>query len=279
MPIRLLATDLDGTLLDSRREISEGNRRALVRAFELGVQVVIVTGRRFHAALPLVSGIPCPLTLITSNGALITTAAGEVLHRNFLPRAVARRVLGVAREYRPYSVAIFDTPDTGQVTMQENAIGEGPLGWYVKTNSHSLRLVPDLEAALDTDPIQLMIGGPPARVEPAEQLLAQSPAGPDIHLTWTRYLTRNTSILDVMNRTCSKGGALKLWAERCHIKPCEVMAFGDNFNDLEMLQYAGLPVVMGNHSPGLYRPGWTLTLSNDEDGVAAAIQTHILAQS
>ena len=71
MPIRLVAIDLDGTLLNSRREISEGNRRALLEAVEREVQVVIVTGRRFHSALPLVSQIPCPVTLITSNGALI----------------------------------------------------------------------------------------------------------------------------------------------------------------------------------------------------------------
>ena len=254
MSIRLVAIDLDGTLLNSRREISEGNRRALLQAVERDVQVVIVTGRRFHSALPLVSPIPCPITLITSNGALIANSSGEVLHRDFLPRQVAQQVLEVAREYRPYSVAIFHTPGSGQVTMQDNAVDEGPLGWYVKTSPQGLRLVPDLEAALDTDPIQVMIGGPPAHIEPAETLLAGSPVSSSIHLTWTKYLTTNISILDVMNRGCSKGRALKIWAERCGIQPGEVMALGDNFNDLEMLQYAGLPVLMGNHCPELHRP-------------------------
>jgi hypothetical protein len=276
MPIRLVAIDLDGTLLNSRREISEGNRRALLQAAERDVQVVIVTGRRLHSALPLVSPIPCPMTLITSNGALIATSWGEVLHRDFLPRQVARQVLEVAREYRPYSVAIFHTSGSGQVTMQDNAVDEGPLGWYVKTSPQGLRLVPDLEATLDTDPIQVMIGGPPARIEPAEALLAESPIRSSIHLTWTKYLTTNISILDVMNRGCSKGRALKIWAERCGIQPGEVMALGDNFNDLEMLQYAGLPVLMGNHCPELHRPDWTLTLPNDEDGVAAAIHNYVL---
>ena len=277
MSIRLVAIDLDGTLLNSRREISEGNRRALLEAVERDVQVVIVTGRRLHSALPLVSQIPCPMTLITSNGALISNSWGEVLHRDFLPRQVAQQVLEVAREYRPYSVAIFHTPGYGQVTMQDNAVDEGPLGWYVKTSPQGLRLVPDLEAALDTDPIQVMIGGPPARIEPAEALLAESPIRSSIHLTWTKYLTTNISILDVMNRGCSKGRALRIWAEQCAIQPGEVMALGDNFNDLEMLQYAGLPVLMGNHCPELHRPDWTLTLPNDEDGVAAAIHNYVLA--
>jgi Cof subfamily protein (haloacid dehalogenase superfamily) len=276
MPIRLVAIDLDGTLLNSRREISEGNRRALLEAVEREVQVVIVTGRRFHSALPLVSQIPSPVTLITSNGALIADSSGEVLHRDFLSRDVAKQVLEFAREYRPYSVAIFHTPGYGQVTMQDNAVDEGPLGWYVQTSAHCLRLVPDLEAALDTDPIQVMIGGPPAQIEPAEMLLAESPIRSSIHLTWTKYLTTNISILDVMNRGCSKGRALKIWAEQCGIQPREVMAVGDNLNDLEMLQYAGLPVLMGNHCPELHRPEWTLTLPNDEDGVAAAIRRYVL---
>jgi len=276
MSIRLVAVDLDGTLLNSRREISDGNRRAILQAVERGVQVVIVTGRRFHSALPLISQIPCLVNLITSNGALIANSSGEVLHRDFLPRHVAQQVLSAVREYRPYSVAIFHLAGFGQVTMQDNAVPEGPLGWYLQNSPHCLRLVPDLEAALDTDPIQVMIGGPPAHIEPAESILETAPIRPSLHVTWTKYLTTNISILDVLNRGCSKGRALKIWAERCGIAPEEIMAVGDNFNDLEMLQYAGLPILMGNHCPELHQPGWTKTLPNDEDGVAAAIQNYVL---
>jgi Cof subfamily protein (haloacid dehalogenase superfamily) len=276
MPIRLVAIDLDGTLLTSRWEVSSANCQALVAATERGVQVVVVTGRRLHSARPFVERISCPITLITSNGALIGTASGEVLYRDFLPRAVARQVLEVTRAYRPYAVAIFDVPGHGQVTMQDNAILEGPLGWYVRTAPDCLRIVPDLEAALPTDPIQVMLGGPPARLEPAEQVLRASPVGAAVHLTWTKYLTRGISLLDIMNRGCSKARALRFWAERCGIAASEVMAIGDNFNDLEMLEFAGQPVLMANRCAGLDRPGWPLTLSNDHDGVAAAIQAYVL---
>jgi Cof subfamily protein (haloacid dehalogenase superfamily) len=276
MPIRLVAIDLDGTLLNSRWEISQANRRALMAATERGAQIVVVTGRRFYSAHPLVQQIPCPVTLITSNGALISTRSGEVLHQDFLSSQVARQALAAARDYRPYSVAIFHMPGYGQVTMQDNAVAEGPLGWYLKTSAHCLKLVPNLESAVETDPIQVMIGGPPARIEPAEATLRASQVGAHVHLTWTKYLTRDISILDVMNRGCSKGRALKLWAERCGIFPSEVMAIGDNFNDLEMLQFAGRPVLMGNRAEGLEHPDWPLTLSNDSDGVAAAIETYIV---
>lgn len=276
MPIRIVALDLDGTLLNSRSEISAKNLNALVAACERGVQVAVTTGRRFYSALPFVKRLPCPVTMITSNGALIATPDGEVLYRDFLPREVACQALAAARDYRPYSVAIFNLPGQGQVTMQENAHPEGPISWYLKTSPGSLKLVPDLESALDMDPLQVMIGGPPAQIEPAEDVLRASSAGPHVNLTWTKYLTRNVSILDVMNRGCSKGRALKFWAERCGIAPSEVMAIGDNFNDLEMLQFAGRPVLMGNRCAGLEGPGWHLTLSNDEDGVAEAIQTYVL---
>ncbi len=276
MSIRLVAIDLDGTLLNSRREISEGNRRALLQAVERDVQVVIVTGRRFHSALPLARQIPCVVNLITSNGALIANSSGEVLHQDFLPREVAQQALEAVREFRPYSVALFHTPGYGQVTMQDNAAADGPLNWYTQNSPHCLRLVPDLEAAIETDPIQVMIGGPPSRIEPAEILLEGSPVRSKIHVTWTKYLTTNISILDVLNRGCSKGRALKIWAERCGIQPSEIMALGDNFNDLEMLQYAGLPVLMGNHCPELHQPEWVKTLPNDQDGVAAAIQNYVL---
>jgi hydroxymethylpyrimidine pyrophosphatase-like HAD family hydrolase len=276
MPIRLVAIDLDGTLLNSHSEISPANRAALVAAAELGIQFIVVTGRRFHSARPIVQQIPFPLTIISSNGALIGSLDGEVVHRNFLPRDTAKSILQASLPFRAHSVAIFDIPGHGQVVMQEGAVPEGPVSWYLQKAPDALAMVPDLEAALITDPVQLMFGGPPAHMEPLEGMLRDSAAGPRVHLTWTKYFTRNMSILDVMNRGCSKGGALRLWTERCGIDPNEVMAIGDNYNDLEMLRFCGCPVLMGNRTPGLDQEGWPITRSNDEDGVAAALQFYLL---
>ncbi len=276
MSIRLIALDLDGTLVNSRWEISEKDLEALAAASERGIQVVVVTGRRPRAAAPYVAKIPCPVTIITSNGALVRTTTGEVAYRNFLCREVALKVLGIVHEYRPYTVVIFDLPARGQVTMEDCAIPEGPLGWYLKTNLDHLLLVPDLTAAVKSDPVQIMIGGPPARIEGAEALLRQSDAGPCVQLTWTKYPDRNIAIFDIMNQECTKGRALRFWATQCGIPASEVMAIGDNFNDLEMLEFAGLPVVMGNHIHGLHRPGWAVTSCCDDSGVASAIEHYVL---
>lgn len=276
MPIKLIALDLDGTLVNSRWEISPQDVEALAAAWQRGIQVVIVTGRRSRAAAPYVAKLPFPVATITSNGALIRTPEGELAYQDFLPRAVAREVLDSARLYRPYTVVIFDLAGRGQVTMEKCAIPAGPLGWYVRTSMEQLLLVPDLEAALTSDPIQVMIGGPPADIAGAETRLINSPAADRVQLTWTKYPERNIAIFDIMNQGCSKGHALKFWAQQCGITRGEVMAMGDNFNDLEMLEFAGLPVLMGNHIDGLHRPGWEVTTCCDESGVACAIEKFVL---
>ena len=272
----MIAVDLDGTLLNSKLEISQANRHALCTASDRGIRIVIITGRRYHSAQPLIDSLPCPVTMVTSNGAIIRTASGEVLHRNFLPRALAIQVLESATDYRPYAAALFDEPGRGQVMMQQNASMEGPLRWYLRNAREYLMQVMDLASALPGDPIQVMFGGAPAFLEPLENLLRTSEAGNHIHLTWTKYFERNISLLDVMNRGCSKASGMKWLLEQMDCSPSEVMAIGDNLNDLELLQMAGLPVIMGNSTPGLASDGWHITHSNDEDGVAAAINTLVL---
>jgi Cof subfamily protein (haloacid dehalogenase superfamily) len=276
MPIRLIAVDLDGTLLNSHQEISQPNREALRAVCARGVQLLITTGRRFHSALPFLDSLACPVAVVSSNGALISSLAGNVWRRDFLPREIARQALDAAINYRPYAVAIFHRPGHGQVMMQQNAAPEGPLRWYLKTAPESLAQVADLPAALPEDPVQVMFGGPPALLEPLENMLRASPVGEHIHLTWTKYFTRDVSLLDVMNLGCSKGSALLWWLRREGYDPSEVMAIGDNYNDLEMLQMAGCPVVMGNACPELHGNGWHVTLSNDENGVEAALRAFSL---
>jgi len=160
--------------------------------------------------------------------------------------------------------------------MEDCATSEGPLGWYLRTAVDHLSLVPNLPAALKSDPVQLMIGGPPARLAGAEALLSQSEIIPCVQVTWTKYPVRNIAIFDIMNQGCSKGRALRFWAAQCGIPASDVMALGDNFNDLEMLEFAGLPVVMGNHIDGLPRPGWAITSCCDDSGVACAIEKFVL---
>jgi hydroxymethylpyrimidine pyrophosphatase-like HAD family hydrolase len=279
MSIRVLALDLDGTLLNSRARISPANRQALEEVAARGVQIVVVTGRRFQSAQQILAGLSFPLTLISSNGAVIVAATGEIVRRQYLPRTIAHRVLESSGAFRAYAVAIFERPGRGQVVMQEGAAPEGPIAWYVANSPDKLLLVRDLPDALSEDPVQIMFGGPPDFLAPLETLLRRSSAAPEIHITWTKYFTRNISLLDVLARGCTKGSALAYWTARLGIEPAQVMAIGDNYNDREMLEFSGHPVVMGNGTPGLEQPGWPVTLSNDEDGVAVALRRYLPVQT
>jgi len=115
-----------------------------------------------------------------------------------------------------------------------------------------------------------MFCGPISRMQQALAALAEG--GLDVTVLRTEYVARNLSIVDVLNQGCSKGHALERWANFRGIPREQVMAIGDNYNDIEMLAFAGVPFIMGNASEEMRRNGWAVTLSNAENGVASAIE-------
>jgi hydroxymethylpyrimidine pyrophosphatase-like HAD family hydrolase len=109
-------------------------------------------------------------------------------------------------------------------------------------------------------------------------MLRALPWAGEFALAITEYEARDFALVDVLHPGCSKGAALAEWATLRGFSRHEVMAIGDNLNDREMLEYAGLPIVMGNSVPELKTLGWRETLTNDQDGVAAAILAYALEQ-
>jgi len=120
--------------------------------------------------------------------------------------------------------------------------------------------------------LQAMYCGRVALMERLQQKLSQADFLDKITVMRTQYDHRDLCILDILNRECSKGHALRRWAEQRGIAREQVMAIGDNHNDLEMLEFAGVAVVMGNASNELKQNGWMLTGSNEESGVAQAVE-------
>ena len=271
MPIRLLAVDIDGTLLDSRYQLAARNREALLAAHRAGIEVVLVTGRRFTFALPVAEQIPFDHVLITSNGALIKSRSGQSFCRQLLPREVARRALEWTRRWRGYTLLAFDVEGEGQILIEslENRT-DMFLSWYER-NKQYVRFQP-LEQALTTDPLQVMYSGPLDRLSEIEQALLAAPFRDEFKLLKTFYEARDLGIVDLIRRGCSKGAALAEWTQRRGFTRDQVMAVGDNFNDLEMLEFAGVPVVMGNAVPELKSNGRHVTLDNDSAGLAEAIE-------
>jgi Cof subfamily protein (haloacid dehalogenase superfamily) len=276
--IRLIALDIDGTLVDSRWQVPEANRRAIASATALGIEVVLVTGRRFDFARPIVDQLEGPLTLILNNGALVKTRHGATLATALLPAAVARAVLDATRAYRAHVAIVFDRVGPGQVVYEPVDAPDPVMQRYFDRNREFVREATPLEDALTDDPIQIMFAGPVLEMRGLEALLRSASFDDRCSVAVTEYEDRDLSLVDVIRHGCSKGAALAAWADRRGIARESVMAVGDNLNDREMLEFAGVPVVMGNSVPALKSIGWSVTLSNDEAGVAAAIERFVLAR-
>lgn len=275
--IRLVALDLDGTVVDSQGRIPPENREAIARAVAGGVEVAIATGRRYDFALPIVSQLPQPLTLILSNGAVVKDRGGRTLMRRLLPRTSARDVLARTRAHRPRAALIFDRPRAGQVVFEEIDWEHPRHRRFFETNRPFVSEIAPLEDALTEDPVQVMFTGPCAAMRGLYDDLRTHPdhqIGYSVALT--EYQHRDFSLVDIVQAGCSKGAALRAWTQRQGLTPAEVMAVGDNLNDLEMLEFAGRPVVMGNGVESLKLRGWAVTRSNDQAGVADAIETFVL---
>src|SRR5690349_827825 len=118
MAVKLIALDIDGTLLDSKWKLPEANRAAIAEAARRGIEVALVTGRRYDFAMPIAQSIGSPLTMIVSNGALIRTQDGETRLRHLLPRDVASHVLEITRFWRDGAAVVFDRKRENQVMLE-----------------------------------------------------------------------------------------------------------------------------------------------------------------
>ena len=276
MTVRLIALDIDGTLLDSASEVPQANRHAIEAAVEKGIEVALVTGRRFDFALPIAQQIPCPLTMIVNNGALVKSKDGHTHLRHLLPHPTARAVLRLAAEFRAGAAVVFDRARANQIVYEE-IDWEDPRrkGYFARTRECMAQVCP-LEDCLTEDPIQVMYSGGVSEMQRAAETLREAAKVAEFSLATTFYEQRDFGMVDVIRLHCSKGATLAEWTSRRGLEREEVMAIGDNFNDREMLEFAGLPVVMANSVPELKILGWRQTLSNDEGGVAAAIRQYAL---
>ena len=233
---------------------------------------MLVTGRRHAFALPIAEQFGFELWLISSNGAVTRSLRGESFHRDLLPVDVCRRLCGAMNNFRGNMVVTFDKESKGALVLESMDELTSSIQRWLEKNMQYIEFVVPIENALTADPIQTMFCGTIARMREALSQLQASGLTQDVTVLRTEYLLRDLTIVDVLNRDCSKGHAVARWAEHRGIKSDQVMAIGDNYNDVEMLAFAGVPFIMGNASEELRSRGWPVTLTNDECGVAAAIE-------
>jgi len=282
-PVRLVALDMDGTLLATfAQELSRRNAQAVRAAQAASITVAIATGRRTAYTTPLLEGVGlrADTPLITSNGAVTRTLGGEVIDHCHLPAGVARELCGILRPFGTL-VFTFDRLGKGELILEDLEQAHSRIEMWVEANRNAIEVVRPLERALadGEDPIQGMVTGGLEKMKQAEQALRQSKWHAYCECVRTEYPARDLSILDLLPQGVSKGWALERLAARLGIDRKETMAIGDNWNDLEMLEWAGQAVLMGNAAQELKTRaklrGWKQAPPNDQDGVAVVLEAEV----
>jgi Cof subfamily protein (haloacid dehalogenase superfamily) len=269
--VQLLALDIDGTLLNPQFQISANDLNSLRRANAAGIEVVLVTGRRHTFALPIAQELGFDLWLISSNGAVTRSLAGETFHRDLMPRQTCLELVGAMQEFRGNTVLTFDKETKGAIVLEHLDDLNASIRRWLEKNMAYIEFVVPIEDALTVDPVQSMFCGSMERMSHALRALEVSSLDNRVTVLRTEYPERDLSMIDVLNTRCSKGHALERWTAHRGFRREQVMAIGDNHNDVEMLEFAGHPVIMGNACEELRSRGWTVTLGNDQCGVAAAL--------
>ena len=286
MRITLLALDLDGTLLDSRGNISERNRLAIENAREQGVHVALVTGRRFRDSRPVALELGLDVPLISHNGALTKHAATlQTVSVLPLPLAAAHEALRIGRRFGADALLSDDHQGLGVLVYDhlrgDNSAAQKYVSWARRIHgeeegANAVQQVGSLEEYMDHEPIHLAFSGGCGEMDQLEEIL-KTELGPTVKILGTKYLEQDFTLIDIVNPAASKGAGVAAAAAELGVIQEEIMAIGDNYNDLEMLLFAGTGVVMAN-APLTLREiaGLHPTASNREDGVALAIEQFIL---
>jgi hydroxymethylpyrimidine pyrophosphatase-like HAD family hydrolase len=272
---RLLALDIDGTLLRSDKALSPRTRRALDAARAAGVRLVLVTGRRYPSARKVAEELGGDVPLVMHNGALVVEG-GEILRVVLLPPAAAVRALAAGRTYGLDGVLHAGARGEGRLLCEPRALESRLVGYYLERSRRDLDVVDDLERpATAGDVVQVMFGGPRDAIDRIAPGLAEA-LRDCARVERTVYPQSGVGILDVLAAGVSKAAALGFLQERWGVTAAETLAIGDNWNDHDMLERAGLGLVMGNADPEMHRLGLGVLPTNDEDGVAVAIEEHLL---
>ena len=263
---RLLAIDLDGTLLTPapHKVITARTRNALCQAAERGIILVIATGQTLSVLQNVCAGLPLNAPQIIENGAVIADIqSGTILHERLLPTRyilpvleILRR-LGLHRAYHTHACVYVDK-DTPRAR-----------NWYR----------PPVPPPVEVEDVASLYPLPCIKIAGIgeEKTLREKRSELERHFAGKLYVTQSSfDIVEFLHPAVSKGNALRTIAADLAIAPSEIMAFGDNHNDIGMLRFAGCGVAMGNAHAEVKAAADHVTLSNAEDGVALVIEEMVL---
>ena len=264
MSIKLIISDLDGTLLDCNHQISAQNKAAIVEAVKMGVTVTIATGRMYPSALPYAEQLGVDVPIITYNGAVIKSVSGEILYEQCLDAAVAQEVIALCQD-NGWHIQTIDQDTLYFGEHNEKA------KYYESVAGIKGRAVGNkLADYANRAPKMLMITDSEAQTDEIITLLKTRFAG---RLSAVKSLP---TYIEIIHPAVNKAAAVDRLIEQLHLAREQVMALGDSNNDLPMLKAAGLSVAMGNANEAAKVAAKVVTADNNNSGVAAAIKKYVL---
>lgn len=270
---RLVAIDLDGTLLDTNKEISERNKTAIRLAKEKGVKIVICSGRVYSGARLYAKQLNTMDPIIACNGAIISeNIDGRAIYSNYMDTSDCLKILDIFHQYDIYYHVY-----AGDIMLTEK-LGYNSLKYYERNKELppkdrvEIEIVPDMEEKLkelDGKVLKFVaVSDDSDLLDAARKKLADVET---VDVTSSNY-----NNFEVVNKGVSKGKALERLSEILNIPSREMMAIGDNENDIPMFDFAGLGVAMGNGEDCAKEAADFVTASNLDDGVAKAIEKFVL---
>lgn len=264
MVYRLLVVDIDGTLVNARREITPPVRAAVAAAQARGVRVCLATGRIWASARQFVEGVGADPPVILYNGAMVYDfIRDEVWVQTPLPRQQARDVLRILRDHPALQPHLYVGDRVYVPVMNETT------KIYERKDSVRTEAVGDLADWLAVDAMKILIIGDRAPLAAVAAHIDRLPYP-------VNHVFSQDDYLEILPPGVNKGTALEAMADRLGIAPEEVIAVGDNLNDLTMIRVAGLGVAMANAPEGLRARAAFVAPSNEDDGLRDVIERFIL---
>lgn len=274
MAIKMVALDIDGTLLDPQGELRPAVRQAVRQAMAAGVHVTLATGRRFDGAAAIAAELGVELPLVLHHGTVIQDSlSGAVLYEDALPDGLLATLVAAAREHGQQPVLHCSPAASHEILSGPPEADNAAAAAYLARHGGSRRLP---YAELTTMSRVLSVGF--YSYDDTLRPLYEHLSGEDACLAtfWEPGAIWKDFLLEVVHADCSKASALAHLAAQYGIGMHEVMAIGDERNDLEMIAAVGLGVAMGNAVPAVRERAAVVVASNADDGVAEALGRFVL---
>lgn len=276
--IKLICIDMDGTLLNSKHEVSDRNKEALRKASELGVNIAITTGRLFCSARYYSDMIGVNTAVISSNGSYIKTKYEDkaILETSLsidlvieIFNIVKKHGLTVAFNSWDTLIRELEIPDTHAYYIMNEDLPEDRKVKFIIDNETFVDTLKNFKGNI-LKGIVIEEGENKEHLWAAKEELKKV-LGDKLHV-----VSSGTDNFEIMSNEASKGKAVEYYAKSLNISPSEVMCIGDSENDLSMLKFAGIGVAMGNGLDLIKKEADYITDTNNEDGVAKAIEHFVL---